>query len=127
MAPKFVPTWALARALKCLNVSCMFSTDVLSMRTSVMSVTPCRRTAYFCHGVSQQSLRTWSSSGYMCSNRCCICGSISCRCAEIQSCAIMALRVPMLAGGTYAITSSHCHLGSCPDNVGGLELVINTS
>ena len=43
MAPKFVPPQASARALKCLNVSCMFSTDVLSMQTSVMSVMPCRR------------------------------------------------------------------------------------
>ena len=126
MAPKFVPPWVSARALKCLNVSRMFLTNVPSMQTSVMSVTPCHRTAYFCCGVSQQMLRTWSSSGYTCSNRCCICGSIGCRCAEIQSCAVMALRAPMLAGGMYTITSSCCRLGSCWDNVGGLELVVTS-
>ena len=126
MVPKFVPPWASARALKCLNVSRMFSTDVPSMQMSAISVTPCRRMAYFCHGVSQQTLRTWSSSGYTWSNRCCICASISCRWAEIKSCAVMGLRAPMLTGGRYAITSSCCYLGSCQNNVGGLELVLTS-
>ena len=126
MAPKYVPPWVSARALKCLNVSQMFLTNVSSMQTSTMSVTPCHRTANFCHGVSWQMLRTWSSSGYTWSNRCCICASVGCRWAEIQSCAVMGLRAPMPVGGTYAITSSHCYLGSCWNNVGGLELVLTS-
>ena len=47
-------------------------------------------------------------------------------CREIQSCAVMALSVAMLAGGTYAITLSCCCLGSHQDNVGGLELVVTS-
>ena len=126
MAPKFVPPRASARALKCLNVSRMSSTDVPSMQMSAISITPCHRTAYFCHSMSQQTLKTWSSSGYMWSNRCCICASVGCRWVEIQSYAIMGLRAPIPTGGMYAITSSHCYLGSHRNDVGGLELVLTS-